>query len=197
MLGRQAKLLAPAAQRRALALVKKGSDGNRDTVMLLLSFQAGLRAREIAGLTWDMVLGPDGRIGATLDVRDGVAKGGRGRRVPIHPELRMALNGLRLSLPLSMRAADEPVIRSAKTGRAMRANSIVNWFADLYRKLGLEGCSSHSGRRTFITNAARKAHRAGASLRDVQMLAGHSSIETTQRYIDGDTAAQRKLVALI
>ena len=75
--------------------------------------------------------------------------------------------------------------------------SIVNWFAKAYRAIGLQGCSSHSGRRTFITRAARLVHNAGASLRDVQLLAGHRSIQTTQRYIDGDTDAQRKLVAMI
>ena len=62
---------------------------------------------------------------------------------------------------------------------------------------GLDGCSSHSGRRTFITRAARLVHEAGGSLRDVQLLAGHRSIQTTQRYIDGDTDAQRKLVSMI
>jgi integrase/recombinase XerD len=75
--------------------------------------------------------------------------------------------------------------------------SIVCWFASAYRAIGLQGCSSHSGRRTFITRAARLVHKAGGSLRDVQLLAGHRSIQTTQRYIDGDTDAQRKLVSLI
>ena len=79
----------------------------------------------------------------------------------------------------------------------MRPISIVMWFRVAYRRLGLDGCSSHSGRRTFITNAARLVHKAGGSLRDVQVLAGHSSIQTTQRYIDGDSDAQRKLVSLI
>jgi integrase/recombinase XerD len=75
--------------------------------------------------------------------------------------------------------------------------SIVNWFKAAYQAVGLEGCSSHSGRRTFITKAARSVHRAGGSLRDVQVLAGHSSIQTTERYIDYDTDAQRRLVQLI
>jgi integrase/recombinase XerD len=79
----------------------------------------------------------------------------------------------------------------------MQPNSIVNWFVTLYRQIGLDGCSSHSGRRTFITNAARLAHKAGGSLRDVQILAGHRSIETTQIYIDGDSHAQRRLIALL
>ena len=75
--------------------------------------------------------------------------------------------------------------------------SIVVSFNRAFRNIGLHGCSSHSGRRTFITRAARLAHKAGGSLRDVQLLAGHRSIQTTQRYIDGDTDVQRKLVAMI
>ncbi len=79
----------------------------------------------------------------------------------------------------------------------MHPVSIVNWFNRAYRAIGLEGCSSHSGRRTFITRAARLVHQAGGSLRDVQLLAGHRSILTTQRYIDGDSDTQRRLVSLI
>jgi integrase/recombinase XerD len=106
----------------------------------------------------------------------------------MHPELREALAGL---LKVSKRRG--PIVQSAR-GAHLRANSVVNWFIALFREIGAEGCSSHSGRRTFITQAARSAHSAGASLRDVQLLAGHQSIETTQRYIDGDTDAQRRLV---
>jgi integrase/recombinase XerD len=79
----------------------------------------------------------------------------------------------------------------------MRPIAIVCWFARAYRAIGLTGCSSHSGRRTFITRAARLVHRTGGSLRDVQVLAGHRSLLTTQAYIDGDTDSQRQLVALI
>ena len=79
----------------------------------------------------------------------------------------------------------------------MTADGIVNWFTGVYRTLGLTGCSSHSGRRTFITRSARILGRTGGSLRDIQELAGHQAITTTERYIMGDRAAQRRLIALI
>ena len=63
--------------------------------------------------------------------------------------------------------------------------------------LGFEGCSSHSGRRTFITNAARRISTVGGSLRDVQVLAGHSALSTTQRYIEINAEAKRKTVELV
>ena len=138
-----------------------------------------------------MVLDARGRVADIISVRDSIAKKRSGRKIPLHPALRQALKSLlRVSEPSG------PVIRSARGGQ-MRATSVVNWFAGLYRGLGFEGCSSHSGRRTFITSAARNIHRTGCSLRDVQLLAGHASIETTERYIEGDSVGQRRLVGLI
>jgi integrase/recombinase XerD len=77
------------------------------------------------------------------------------------------------------------------------ARAIVNLIHRWYTDLGLVGCSSHSGRRTFITNAARKISTVGGSLRDVQSLAGHSSLQTTQRYIEGDSEARKRVVDLV
>jgi integrase len=66
-----------------------------------------------------------------------------------------------------------------------------------YRDLGFTGCSSHSGRRTFITNAARKISTVGGSMRNVQMLARHSSLNMTQQYVEADKNAMRKVVDLV
>ena len=76
-------------------------------------------------------------------------------------------------------------------------NGVVIWFRRLYQSLGFEGASSHSGRRTAITRAAKKISLVGGSLRDVQMMAGHANLQTTMRYIESDSAAQRKIMNLI
>ena len=73
----------------------------------------------------------------------------------------------------------------------------MNTFACWYSDLGFIGASSHSGRRTFITNVAKKISAVGGSMRDVQSLAGHSNLQTTQRYIEIDTMSQRKVIDLI
>jgi len=151
-----------------------------------------LRAGEIANLTWPMVLEPNRRDCQLPRTAESRGEERQGRVIPIHPDLHAALINLAGLIPLF----NGPVIRSERGG-PMTPVSIVCWFAKAYRAIGLEGCSSHSGRRTFITRAARLVHKAGGSLRDVQLLAGHRSIQTTQRYIDGDTDAQRKLVSLI
>jgi integrase len=191
MAGRQAKILSDQQLECLLVFASTTRNPRRNHLILLLSLKAGLRAGEIAKLTWDMVVGPTGEIGHVIELRDCAAKKKSGRLIPIHPSLRTALAAWR-----KMTNGSGPIILS-EHGGAMRPVSIVNWFAITYRAVGLEGCSSHSGRRTFITRAARLVHKAGGSLRDVQLLAGHRSIQTTQRYIDGDTDAQRKLVSMI
>jgi integrase len=189
--GRQAKILSAENIEGLVAYARHSRNPQRNTVMVLLSVKAGLRAAEIANLTWPMVLNAAGQLGSTIELRDSAAKGRRGRRIPLHPELRTALAAW-----LEVTPAIGPVITS-ECGGPMRPLSVVTWFAIAYRALSLNGCSSHSGRRTFITRAARLAHKAGGSIRDVQLLAGHRSIQTTQRYIDGDTDVQRRLVSLV
>ena len=193
MAGKQAKSLSDADLARVLKLARQGRYPERDKVIVLLSVKAGLRACEIAGVSWAMALEANGRLAPMIEVRDGISKRQRGRTVPINKDLRMALTALR---EYSQPDRNDPIVESERGGH-MSAMGIVNWFARLYRKAGLEDCSSHSGRRTFITNAARVVHRVGGSLRDVQQLAGHASISMTQRYIEGHAPAKRALVDLI
>jgi integrase len=143
MPGKQAKILAAKHIDDLLLFAETTRYPARGRVIVLLSVKAGLRAAEIANLTWEMVVDPEGGICTSLELRDSAAKMGHGRVIPLHADLRDALTALN-------RAADcrQPVILSER-GDKMKARSIVIWFSRAYRAIGLEGCSSHSGRRTF------------------------------------------------
>jgi integrase/recombinase XerD len=92
--------------------------------------------------------------------------------------------------------SDHPVVYSERA-RGYNAAAVAVWFHTRFSELGVQGASSHSGRRTFITSLAKKIVEAGGSLRDVQELAGHTSLATTQKYIQGDSAAKRNVMKLI
>lgn len=188
-----ARVLGEAELCRLLKATDDTRHPFRNRAIILLSFHAGLRACEISGLTWPMVLTPSGQLTGSLALGLGITKGGKPRTVPASDQLQAALKRLHRH---EGRPSAGPVIRSERGGK-MTPRSIVNWFRRTYDELGFEGCSSHSGRRTFITRAARLLPKINGSLRDVQELAGHSALTTTERYIQGDRAIQRKLVNLI
>lgn len=192
-LGKQAKPLTKAQVEAVLGYLAKTRHATRNKLIFLLSIRAGLRAHEIALLTWSMVTDAEGKIGRVIALQNEVSKGRSGRVIPIHSQLRAAL--------IDWHGIQQPVSNSRiiRTERSKQTSpqAIVNMFARWYDHIGFDGCSSHSGRRTFITNAARKISLVGGSLRDVQMLAGHTSLRVTQRYIDADQDAQRKIVELI
>lgn len=137
-------------------------------VIFLLSCKAGLRAKAIAGLRWRMVTDPEGNLADGMTLPKDIVKGGkRSRYVPFNALLKEALEEMRGAIRTY--DPDAFVIKSER-GANMSSVTIRNWFYRLYKSLGFEGCSSHSGRRTFTTKAARSITRAGGSLRDVQEL---------------------------
>ncbi len=194
-LGKQAKTLTKAQADAALGYLSTTRHPARNRAILLLSVKAGLRAKEIASLTWDRVTDAEGEVGNSIHLRDSASKGRTGGRViPLNKELRAALVDLRRSA-LSERPS--PFVVTTERASRTSPQAVVNLFSRWYADLGFVGCSSHSGRRTFITNAARKITTVGGSLRDVQALAGHSNLSTTQRYIESHAEAQRKVVELV
>jgi len=195
-LGKQAKILTDKQVRAVLAELDARRYPLRDRVMFLLSIKAGMRAVEISRCTWAMVTNSEGQICDVIALQNRASKGkGGGRVIPMHPDLKAAL--VALHRERGVRAhSDWPVIHSERD-RGLSAGAVAVWFHRLYTGLGVIGCSSHSGRRSFVTRAARRISEAGGSLRDVQMLAGHASLSTTARYIEHDADAQRKVVALI
>ena len=193
-LGRQSKVLSKKQIAAVSGYLKGKRNGLRNQTIFLLSVKAGLRAKEIAELEWGMVLDADGVVGDEIHLTNSASKGHNGGRIiPLHPDIRINLSQMLQESPGSHR---DRVISSERS-RSVSSQTIINMFAGWYRDLGLQGCSSHSGRRTFITQCARQISTVGGSLRDVQYLAGHSSLQTTQRYIEGDSKSRVKVVGLL
>lgn len=169
------------------AVIAKSSVPESDALKLLLSFLAGLRASEIAALDMGALTDPDGKISKSIWISGANAKNGRPREIPMHPRIREALRAYRKRYPANGYVA----ISTVNPTGPMEANALTVWFHRLYRTAGFASCSSHSGRRTFITNLAQRANRFHNSLLDVQHLAGHARLETTEAYIapSEDTSA--------
>jgi len=192
-LGKQAKTLSKGQIDAMLAYLSTTRHPERNRLIFLLSVKAGLRAKEIARLNWLMTNDSQGEIGSTIYLLDSASKGKSGRIIPLNEDLRNAL----IEYRNQVMSFAGPLVISTERGLFTSPQAIVNMFQRWYRHLGFVGCSSHSGRRTFITNAARKISTVGGSLKDVQELAGHSNLRTTQRYIDANPEAQVRVVGLV
>lgn len=161
-------------------------DALRDYAILSFSFKAGLRACEIARIAWRDVTDAAGGIGTLTNgeyhftVPAHVAKKGHARTIPMHPGLRAVLEAL-------AEREGKPLVGNVIKGRyssQVSPNTLQRYIGRLYLRHGLAGCSSHSGRRTLITKAVRIANQEGCSIFDVQSIAGHKYIDTTERYVE-------------
>ena len=197
-LGKQAKILSKKQIDQLIWYVGTLRQPLRNEVIVMLSIRAGLRAKEIACLTWSMITDAEGDIASSIQLTDKASKGRGGRVIPLNMQLRLKLADL-LEHERQHHRFDLATSHVVRTERSEKTSpqAVVNMFASWFGEIGLIGCSSHSGRRTFITNAAKKISSVGGSLRDVQMLAGHSSLAVTQRYIEGDGEARVKVVELV
>ena len=196
-IGKQAKILSDKQQNLTMAHLETTRYPLRNKIIFLLSFKEGLRAKEISKLAWCMVCNSDGKIADVINLSNNASKGKySGRIIPLHKELKILLADLLAEKQKDEYfSLDKPVIATER-GEHTTPQVIVNFFYHLYKTIGFNGCSSHSGRRTFITNAAKHISLVGGTLNDVRLLAGHSSLATTQRYIAYDTEAQRKIVEM-
>jgi len=188
-LGKQAKVLTDKQAKVVLSYLAGTRNAARNRVMFLLSLHAGLRAKEVAEVSWSMVTNGDGEIGDEIALTNAAAKGNAGGGVvAMSSALKEALIEL-----AAWQGTSGNIVKTGR-GKAMSAQVVTNWFHTLYRDLGFEGCSSHSGRRTAITRWARNISQVGGSMRDVQSLARHSSLALTQRYVETNSDAMKAVV---
>lgn len=194
MLKKQAKVLSDQQIKAVLSFLESTQrNALRNKVIFLLSLH-GLRAKEIANLELSMITNAEGELAHGISLQDKASKGKSGRVIAMNRPLKMALEKY---LNEERRNIKSKYVITTERAEKFSANAVSGFFIRLYKSLGFEGCSAHSGRRTFITNCARKVSQAGGSIRDVMMLAGHRNLATTQAYIDHDEQAQQKLIGMI
>lgn len=117
MRGIPAKIVGLGDLRRVLGVARNTRHPQRNRVIVLLSFKAGLRACEVAGLEWNMVLDARGCVGRFVEVSASIAKNGSGRRIPMNDDLRRGLIQLRTQhLRDEVFGINGPVIASGKVG---------------------------------------------------------------------------------
>src|SRR5664279_5149812 len=154
-IGRQAKSPSEHQQQSLLAWLETRKHADRNRLIVLLSYKAGLRAKEIASLKWSMLMNSEGDIGDHIHLTNDASKGKSGRIIALNKDLKKQLIKVKDDEGITIADAKKSVIRTQRC-QGTSAQVIVNSFSAWYRKLGFIGCSSHSGRRAFITQAARR-----------------------------------------
>ena len=117
-------------------------------------------------------------------------KGARTRTVFFNKQLAQALSNYQQYTRYTDAAAP---LFSSQNGGHFNANTICQLFLNIFHACGLQGATSHSPRRTFITRLANK----GIDVRLLAELGGHSSISVTQRCIDVNDEQMANAVELL
>ena len=186
----RAKVLSEKEHARAITLaLSMDKHGKRNAALLAVSYYCGLRAKEMAGLLLSDVLTADRELKSEVTLRSATTKNSKKRMAYlVNVKLRQVLGQY-----LAERRNDalsRPLFLSQKGG-AFSPNSLQRLFSTLYQELaGIEGATSHSGRRTFATNILN----GGANIKELQVLMGHSSINTTAIYVQEDPERLANLV---
>jgi integrase/recombinase XerD len=187
---RQAQTLNEAQLRRVLHYTGSRRHPVRDRTIIMASFYAGLRAKEIAALSVGNVFDEAGAVREQFILSAAQSKGGQTRTVYLNQRLRRAL--LDYGDTIKLTEPQQALFASQKGGH-FSANTMCQLFLDIYKAVGLKDASSHSGRRTYITRLANK----GVGVRLLAALAGHSHISTTQCYIDVNSDQLSQAVELL
>jgi integrase/recombinase XerD len=186
----QAKTFTQAELDQVLRYVSTKKYAIRDRAMILTSFWSGMRVGEIANLKMGDVLNDDGSIRNEVRLSAAQTKGDQGRLVFIPNKLCDEFAAYLKTRKITN--ADIPFFHTDNR-LGFSPNGLCQWFFWAYKRAGINGASSHSGRRSFITNLANK----GIGVRVLASLAGHKSIMVTQRYIDVNDDMKRNAVELI
>jgi len=188
----QAKTLTPQELRRVLDHIATRPHAARNRAMLLFTHWSGMRVGEVAARRLGDVVDAQGVVRNEIRLDASQTKGKHARVVFVNDKLRKEV-----SKYLAARPAGDPEQKLFYTQKRMRegfnANTLCQFFHHLYRTAGIEGASSHSGRRSFATTMASN----GVGVRVLMRALGHRNISSTILYVDASDDMLRRAVELV
>jgi integrase/recombinase XerD len=190
-MSKQAKVLTAQEIRRVLDYVATRAHAERNRAMFLTMLYAMLRVKECAALRYADVLDAEGKVRAEIRLKPEQTKGSKAGTVFVSDKLRKELQAYVLAVP-AKQFTDKLFYSQKRPSAGWNSNTLCQFFHHLFKNVGIEGASSHSPRRTLITNLADK----GVGVRVLQSIARHANISTTQAYIDVNDAMKRKAIEL-
>ena len=191
-MSKKAKTLNQQEIRRVLDHISTRKHAMRNRAIVQTSFLSGMRVGEIASLNYKDIVDSEGQIKNQVLLTADMTKGSEARIVFISEKLRKELQAY-VAIYKPTDSSMKFFYSQKKTSDGFTANTLTQYFHYLYKRAGIEGASSHSGRRSFITSIASK----GVSVRVLMSLAGHKHLGTTQKYIDVNDDLLRSAIELL
>ena len=173
----KAKVLNEKEKQLVWNAAKRSRYPVRNRLMLLLGFNAGLRAIEIAKLRVADVIDENGQVNEQVYLDSTQTKGKKARVVYMNKALRKAL--LEYVKQNELQHKRQVQLLRTQSGGGFTADTIRQAMRNLFREAGISNASSHSCRRTALTELANL----GVAVHIIREIAGHQNLATTQEYL--------------
>ena len=175
---KQAKVLTDKELKKVIDYIDAfDKHSHRNKVIVLLTHYCGMRVNEVASLLVSDVVNDEGEVNDVIHLTANQTKGSDSRRVFVSKKAKTAIKRY---LQSDLSVIQRVYLFNTQKSKRFNTNALTQLVKRLYEQVGIVGATSHSGRRTFITKLATS----GVSVRVIAEAVGHSSIATTQRYID-------------
>ena len=177
----KALVLSPEQFKRTIKFQKSTKYGLRNSILLMISFYLGLRSKEMSSLTIGDLVDRNGDLKEECSLKKHQTKRSKQRRFYLTNDKlkKVLLEYLETRKDRDGNLDLDSYLIVSQKGGSFNPNTLQQLFHKMYKDVGIIGASSHSGRRTMATRCAES----GVSIRNLQVLLGHSSISSTALYI--------------
>ena len=186
----QARVITERQANTILAVIAKGKNADRNALVFVLSYYAGMRIKEIASLNISTCINDAGKVRDVIYLSASMTKGKKGREVFLNSTSKRYLKHY---IHSNKSHNTDILIRPMGTHKRFTPNSLSIVLNNIYKHAGYDGCSSHSGRRSFATSLCQK----GISVRVIQRLGGWQSLQSVMPYLDANEEMLKEAVELV